>query len=160
MNNLRKYFTTATAFSFLLVGGTGVYFKLFSKNHTLEEIHTWAGIMMVLVALVHVYQNFKSMINHLKQSMVYLTLIPLFIIIGIFTFSDSKEERGINPKMAMERLVQSKVTTVSEVFKKQPQDVLLAMKNDGIESTSADQTLEEIAQINHIAPPKVLSYFK
>ncbi len=160
MNNLRKYFTTATAFSFFLVGGTGLYFKIFSKNHTLEEIHTWVGIMMVIAALVHLYQNLKSMTNHLKQIGVYLTLIPILIIIGIFTLGGEKEDRGINPRMAMEKLVQSKVVTVSEVFKKQPQDVLLAMKNDGIESTSADQTLEEIAQNNHVAPPKVLSYFK
>lgn len=157
-HSTRKYFTSLVAFSFLVVGGTGLYFKLFSKNHTLEEIHTWIGIIMVVAAIVHLIQNMKSMLIHLKQLKVYLLLIPIFIIILVFSLEGAKEPKGLDPKAISRKVLEAKIIQIAPLFNKSPEEIVYKIKNDGLSVSNSEQSLSEIARNNHQPPPKMFKY--
>lgn len=159
MNACRKYITSGTGFAFLVVAGTGLFFKLFFKNHALEEIHGWVGILMLIFASLHLYQNWKSFTNHLKDFKTWLNLAPIAIIIALFSFGES-ETNQIGPKQVMGNLFSSNITVVSQVFKKDPEAVLLNMKNSGLTIDSSSQTLSKVAEDNKKKPQELLVYFK
>lgn len=158
MNALRKYITSGTGFAFFVVAGTGLFFKFFFKSHALEEIHGWVGILMMVLALLHLYQNWKPFLNHLKDFKVWLNLVPILIIIALFSFGGN-ESTQISPKLVMGNLVNSKVSTVAEVFKQETESVLVKMKNNGLAIDSATQTLSEIAEKNQKKPQDLLVFF-
>lgn len=160
MNSYRKYITSGVAFSFLVVGSTGLFLKFFFKNHPIENIHTWLGISMVALGTIHVFQNRLSMFNHLKEKKVFYLLIPIVIVILGFSLFEVNEEKGLNPRIVMQNLIQSKLVTVAEVLKKDPRSVLIKMQQEGLDVTGPDQTLEEIAKINRKVPREMLKFFQ
>lgn len=159
MNAFRKYITSGTGFSFLVVASTGLFFKFFFKSHALEEIHGWVGILMMILAILHLYQNWKAFLNHLKDLKVWLNLIPIVFIVALFSLGES-DNNQIGPKQVMGNLFSSNITVVSEVFKQNPENVLLKMKNGGLNIDSSAQTLSEIAEENQKKPQDLLIYFK
>lgn len=160
MKSLRKYITSSTGFTFLVVAATGLYFKLFTKTKMLEEIHGWVGILMLAFALLHLYQNWGSFQNHLKDKTTWLTLVPILIIIGIFSFSGTGPSNKMGPKEVMVNLMSSRLITVSEVFKQNPDEVLIKMRDAGLTINSGEQKIDEIAKLNNKKPDEILIFFK
>jgi len=160
LEKYRKYVTTGVGFAFLVVGTTGVTFKLFFKTHTLEEIHGWAGIWLVLFVIFHIAQNWQPLARYLKNPRVYWVAIPLLAIILSETFNpENKEKPGMNPRAVVHKLVEGHFSDIAKVFGKDENAVEAAMKQDGLKITTFGATLEEIARENNKPAEQLLPYF-
>lgn len=158
MSTYRRLVTSSVGFSFVVVGVTGVIFKLFFKNHALEEIHGWLGLAMVAAALFHIVQNWRSLRRHLRDVRVYALLVPIAVVCLVFA-RPNEPARGVNPRRVMRALTQANANDVARTFHKDISRVLASMKADGMGDGSADDTIEQLAQKNQQPPEKILSYF-
>ena len=159
MNQYRKYITSSVGFAFLVVGTTGIIFKFFFKNHVLQDIHGWLGVIMVLAASLHIFQNWTSLRSHLRNKKVLSLLLPILAIIALISLAPEDEKRGVNPRQIMHKLSQGSVSTVAAAFGNDFASVLSLMKKDGIRVTNESETLEAIAQENHQQSEALLGYF-
>jgi hypothetical protein len=159
MKRYRKFFTTGVGFTFLVVGTTGVIFKFFFKPHVLEEIHGWLGLAMVAAALVHIAQNWSSLLGHFRDRRVFAILIPIALTIGFFAATAKEGGRGPNPREAMRKISRANATDVARVFGKDVEGVMAAMRAGGLLAGTAQESIESIARENGKSPDEVLAYF-
>ncbi len=93
MNKFRRFVTSGVGLTFLVVGATGVLFQFFFKTRPLVQIHAWLGVAMVAVALIHIVQNWRSMLGHLRDWRVYSLVIPAGLAIWYVSQHSHKEGR-------------------------------------------------------------------
>lgn len=159
MNKYRQFFTSGVAFTFLVVGVTGVIFQFFFKTKLLEEIHGWLGVAMVSAAAVHIFQNWRPLKRHLQDRRVYLLLVPVFMLVAFFTFGGNDKEQGVSPKAVVRRMVQADTADVAKVLGKDLDKVVASMKADGLLVRSTGATVQDLARENRKPPEAILNYF-
>jgi DNA-binding transcriptional regulator of glucitol operon len=164
MNKYRKFITSAVGFTFVVVGVTGVIFKLFFKNHPLEQIHGWLGLALVAAAIFHIAQNWAPLRNHFRDRRVFLILIPVIAVIACFALSknQSKNEkggRGPNPRAIIGRLSHGHLNDVAKALGTNPNSIVAAMKAEGLTVENGEQTVEQLAENNHQSSEGILTYF-
>lgn len=159
LKQYRRFVTSSVGFSFLVVGITGVIFKLWFKNHVLEEIHGWLGLAMFVAAVLHIAQNWGPIKNYLRDLRVLALLIPIIVAIAFIVFGQKEEGRGPNPRQVVHRLAEGSLADVAKVFGKDLNAVVSDMKNDGLNVGDTSARLEDIAKANNKPPEGLLTYF-
>lgn len=159
--NFRRWVTSSVGFTFLIVGSTGVFFKLFYTNHTVQDVHGWMGVALVLAALFHIYNNWVSLRGHLADRRIYLLLLPILIAICVIVFApdDEEEGKGPKPKQIVAQLSHGRTVDVAKALGQDTDSVMAAMKQDGIKVQNSDETLETIANANGKPLGMILRYF-
>jgi len=93
MSKFRRFVTSGVGLTFLVVGATGVLFQFFFKTRLLVQVHAWLGVAMVAVALIHILQNWRSMLGHLRDWRVYSLIIPAGLAVWYIIQLPHKEGR-------------------------------------------------------------------
>lgn len=82
--------STIIAFVFFTMGVTGILLYVKQKAHAIEMTHTIFGLIFVVFALFHLYNNFKSLKNYTKNEQktglgkqFIVILIGFAIILGL-----------------------------------------------------------------------------
>lgn len=184
MSKFRRFVTSGVGLTFLVVGVTGVLFQFFFKTRPLVQIHAWLGVAMVAVALIHILQNWRSMLSHLRDWRVYSLLIPAGLAIwyvsqhshrerhresaGRGTRSEERTE-GDRRNASMEfrrgsqgiltKLADAHAAPLASAFEKDFSTITAAMKSAGLRIGSDQETISEIARQNHKSPEEILAYF-
>ena len=158
MKTYRRLVTSSVGFSFVVVGVTGVIFKLWFKSHALEEIHGWLGLAMVAAAIFHIVQNWNSLRRHLRDKRIYALLVPVVFVFALFGMQ-SEPARGVNPRRVVHKLTEANATDVAKVLGKDVSQAFAAMKRDGLDIGNGSDTIEQLAEKNKQPPDKILSYF-
>lgn len=141
--------TSLTALAFLVVGVSGVlmYFHLF-KEYT-EELHEIIGLFFVVIVLVHVFYNFKSMKAHFKTKAFWIGAI-LITTISLTFILNTKE--GNNPKQAiMTLLLNAPITNSVKIFDTNISHVENKLESEGIEIHMND-SIDSIAKRYKVSP--------
>jgi hypothetical protein len=159
VNRYRQFFTSGVAFTFLVVGTTGVVFQFFFKTKLLEEIHGWLGVAMVVAAAVHIFQNWRPLKRHLQDRRVYALLIPVLMLVAFFTFGKNEKEQGVSPRAVVRKLSQAHAGDVAKTLGKDVDTVYASMKADGLQVRGSDETVQELARDNGRPPETILNYF-
>lgn len=157
----RRFITASVFFTFAVVGVTGVTFKLFFKTHTLQEIHGWLGLALVVAALGHMTQNWRTLQIYLRDRRVLSLMIPVIPVIAVivgFAFAPAERPRP-NPRALLQQLSQGHVRAVAAAFQQNPEVALRAMEKDGLKISQEDPTVDELARENHRPPEAILQYF-
>ncbi len=159
MQKYRKFVTSGVGFTFLVVGVTGVIFQFFFKNRVLEHIHGWLGTAMVVMAALHILQNWRSMRNHLRNWRVFLLLIPIIATAAFFTFGQREPRREMSPREVIGKLSRAKATDLAKVFGKDVNSVFAKMKKDGLQAEDTGRSVQDLAGDNHKTTEGILNYF-
>lgn len=159
VNRYRQFFTSGVAFTFMVVGVTGIIFQFFFKTKLLEEIHGWLGVAMVSVAAVHIFQNWRPLKKHLQDKRVYLLLIPVLLLVAYFTLGQQGREQGVSPRAVVRKLTQASAADVARTLGKDVNAVYGAMQADGLQVRNRAATVQELARENRKPPEAVLKYF-
>lgn len=142
----------------VLISGVFMFFKI--KNHTLEEIHSQVGILFVIAVVLHIILNWRPFANYFKKGQSYFLILPILALVANVLISEGGGKKpGVSPGMIFNKIENSSVLTVSQLFKTEPVKVLEKMKDSGLHVDSADQTLKEIAESNHKNPKEILGIF-
>jgi hypothetical protein len=157
MTTYRKLVTVAVGITFVVVGATGVLFQFFFKNHYLMQLHIWLGMAMVVAAVIHTVQNWRSLKTHLADWRVYTLLIPVAAVCLFFAVGQKPQGREGNPKAVIETLAQANVDGLAKAFGKDVASVFEKMERDGLVVASG-KTVQELARENHKSPANILNY--
>ena len=163
MQKYRKFVTSGVGFTFLVVGVTGVIFQFFFKNRVLEHIHGWLGVALVVVAVMHILQNWRPLRHHLREWRVYLLLVPIIATAAYFTLAQSEPRRqgrgNMNPREVMGKLAKASASDVAKVFGKDVDSVYARMKKDGLHADDKYKSVQDLAADNDKSPEGILAYF-
>jgi hypothetical protein len=159
MKAYRKFITTTVAFIFVVVGATGVTFKLFFRDHALEEIHGWLGLALVTIAIFHIAQNWTHLRGYLRDRRVFAILIPIALVIALVTFGGNEAGGGVEPRQFIHKLSQGSATDVAKAFGKDVNVVFASMRNDGLQVDNQQETVQQLARENQKSPDRILAYF-
>ena len=119
----------------------------------IKPAHEWLSWFTVLGAGFHILANWKAITRHFSKR-ISASIIGLFIVLTVLSFipagrGGGRERRGGPPFMkAAQPLIDSPLTTVASVAKREPPAVLGALKAQGITVTREQQTIKAIAEKN------------
>jgi hypothetical protein len=159
VNRYRQFFTSGVAFTFLVVGVTGVIFQFFFKTKLLEEIHGWLGVAMVASAAVHIFQNWRPLKRHLQDRRVYALLLPIVLLVAFFTLAKPEKDQGVSPRAVVRKLSQAHAADVARTLGRDIDTVYASMKADGLQVRDSGVTVQELAGDNRKPPEAILYYF-
>ena len=159
MTRYRKFITSGVAFTFLVVGTTGIIFQFFFKNHLLVQIHGWLGVGMVTAALLHIFQNGRSLLRHLRNRRVYYLVIPIVMVAAYQIVLQMQKGPEMPPRQVIRKLFDARAVDVATVFGKNLDAVFASMRQDGLKVDGPDEKLLQLARDNGRQPENILLYF-
>jgi predicted ferric reductase len=97
MNNLRKYVDSLLLALFVFTGITGMMNVFRIRLGEIGELHEWAGILLVVFGLIHVFLNFKPLLFQIKQKAGLITLVLAITILSAMAFHLAHENGHEGP---------------------------------------------------------------
>lgn len=162
MSKYRNVISVITGISFFFVGLSGLLMKFAFKSQWLNEIHIWTGIVMVVVAALHLILNWKPFAGYFQRRWLYALAVP-FLAYAVMMVAQSSGASagggGAHGGMGgvIQKLGQAKAADVAPVFGKTPDALVNQLRTAGFQVDSADQTLFQISRANHRPPQAILS---
>lgn len=92
----RDIATSITTFTFIIISITGIMMFFHVLDQYTKQMHEILGLLFVLVAVFHIFFNWKAMKNYFKKkTFMFAAVLTLFISsIFIFNSSDKGEHPG------------------------------------------------------------------
>ncbi len=143
-----------------------------------QSWHTLFGYLFIIIAILHIIYNWKSLIYYLKSKLkeklkhkkeIYTTLVIviLFSVGSLFNIppfssvydlgekiSESWETKESSPPIPhAEKL---NVEELSKYIEKKPEEIFEILKKEGIVVSEKNKTFEEIAKDNNVSPSDLL----
>ena len=156
---LKSVGTPVTIFGSLIVLGSGLFMFFVFKNHLIEEVHGQIGLVFTLGVILHTFANWKPLVQYLKKLQSYLVIIPMALIIAFLIFNNDPKKPNLSPGIIFSKIESSSVSTVSLLFKVDPRFVREKFNQLGVKVENDNQTIEEIAKMNHKNPKEIIGIF-
>lgn len=121
--------------AFLMMATTGLlmFFKLHVHLH--EEIHEWAGWVMVSAALFHIFVNSHGFVKHLR--LIAAVAVVVAGVVGA-AFVLGAEKEGPSPSaLAVAAITKAPLQQVAPLFGKTPAEAVAAVKAAGVDVDEA-----------------------
>ncbi len=144
MSIARNLATPLTAGAFLLSAVTGVliFFHLdVGLNKAAHEWLSWALLTGVVLHLVSNYKGFKRYFS----SRLGLGLMGTFVLVLALSFVIPKAKREPLAAVYGRALAQVPLSTLALVARRSPQELRNILLAEGLQASSDEQTLEELA---------------
>ncbi len=130
-----------------LVSGIALFFHV--GGAAFHGMHEWLSMVLIVPFVAHIWKNWRPFVTYFKRWPMAIAL-ALSVAVSIpFAIPSSSGSAGGNPLVAVAGAVQNApVTAVAALYGKTPEDMMDALKSQGLTVTSADQTLLEVASAN------------
>ncbi|WP_417675619.1 DUF4405 domain-containing protein [Roseibium sp.] len=130
-----------------LVSGIALFFHV--GGAAFHGMHEWLSMVLIVPFIAHIWKNWRPFLNYFKRWPMAIAL-ALSVAVSIpFAIPSSSGSTGGNPLVAVAGAVQNApVTAVAALYGKTPEDMMDALKSQGLTVTSPDQTLLEVASAN------------
>jgi len=152
---LRDLATSATTLIFIVIAISGVmlYFKIFSSN--VKQLHEILGLAFVVVAILHVFVNWKAMKNYFHKK----TFISLTIVVALISaiFVSQTLNKSENPKsLIIKSVINAPLESSLKVLNIDYKIALDKLKEQNYKNLEKDSIME-IAKANKTNPFKLIS---
>lgn len=139
-----------------LISGIALFFHL--GGATFRGMHEWLSLVLIVPFLAHIWKNWRPFLNYFKRWPMAIALALSVIASVPFAIPSSDGGTGGNPMVAVAGAVQNaSVTAVAALYNKTPEDMMDALKSQGLIVTSPDQTLLEVANASDKSGRDVIS---
>lgn len=140
----RSWVTPITAGAFLLSGVTGILIFFHIESGTGKFMHEWLGWVLLGAAALHVAANYAGLRSHLLTLRGQL-LVGIFAIALLLSFVPlgGEDEPPFMPPIRA--LSQAPLSTLAQVARISPEQLRDRLSKAGIQATSDQQTLSELA---------------
>ncbi len=142
MKITREWITPITTGAFLLVAVTGVLLFFHADTGLNREVHEWLSWLFLTGAVLHLAVNFTTFKKYLAQrkGQVLLGLFVLLLAVSFAPFGNN--EPSFAPPL--HALAEVPLTTLAEVARTSPDQLLERLNRAGISAQSAGQSLNEL----------------
>lgn len=153
---INKYATAATATLFLVVAASGVAMFFHVGEDLVKEMHEWLAVVLVAIAALHIYKNWKPLANYFRKRTILVPLVLTLVAAAAFIVPASMSS-GENPRARVfQALENAKLADVGQLLEVAPDDLASTLKTRGFVIASNDQRLSEIARASNKPPMAVL----
>jgi hypothetical protein len=154
MKRLRDWATPLVFGVFVVMSVTGVAMFFHKNNHLQEEVHSWAGWVMVAFVVGHIVANFGGFKKHFTGTIAPAALVLSVLLLGgtLVIGSGDEGEGKSPPQIAIGALSDAPLSQVAPLFHKSPDEALAVLKAVGIAlpdvSASIGSVAKEREQVN------------
>ncbi len=149
--SLHKWATPLVAGSFLLMAVTGILMFFHLDSGLNKEAHEWLGWAFVIGAGFHLFSHFPAFMKKFQKPLTKI-IVGTFATLLLLSFIPLEEGEG-NGKMvaraSMDGLMAAPISVVAQVAHKNPDELISALKAEGIDISSPDISLEEALGGDH-----------
>jgi hypothetical protein len=165
MNKLRSWVTPITIGSFLVLGLTGLLMFFKVRGGLIVIAHEWLSPIFVCGGCLHIWLNWGAVRANLSRTrgIVIVGFFAALLAVSVAPFEEAGEiawEHGHGREAigqaAAELLLETRVSTISELTGRSPQQLRDSLGHLGVRVTSDDMALADVAAQNHINPVRVL----
>lgn len=158
---LRKYATPLSMAAFLVLGVTGVLMFLHIRNHQMGELHEWFGIAFVVIVLLHLIRNIKSLGMLIRQKRTWIVVVLIagggLAAVGA-SFATAGDSLG-NPRAAqaeaIARLSDAPIATMAPALGLTSDEVIARLAHNGAPGATPDMSLNQVAKTAHTPPQSI-----
>ncbi len=142
----RDWATSLTIGTFAVMGVTGLLMFFHADRGLNKEVHEWLGWAMVAAVVLHLVVNFGAFKRYFGMP-VGRALIGASLVILLASFFIGGEEKEGGPPFAapVRALARAPLSTLAQVAQVTPQELRARLSREGLNATSDEQTLEQIA---------------
>lgn len=150
----RNFITPFVASIFIMIGITGVLMFWHLLDGYTEFVHESMGLLFVVVAVMHVLVNWKSLKSHLRKTVLLpVALAVMTTAAGLLTVQQLFFVRVDD--MVIERVLSAPIKESFHLLGIEYTTASGKLENKGIHIGEA-LTIEEIWQVNQVDPQEVM----
>ena len=150
----RELATSFTTFLFLVIAITGILMFFHILDKYTKQMHEILGLAFIVVVILHVFFNWKSMKNYFSSRIFFSSGIIVTIVTLGFILSTSNEP---NPKRAIfESVFNQPIEKTSVLFNHSYVKAKETLENKGIKVEDG-KSIKELAMLNKTSPFKIIS---
>ncbi|AJQ95995.1 DUF4405 domain-containing protein [Gynuella sunshinyii] len=148
-NWLLRYSTPLTTGLFLvsLISGIGLFFHVGPMSF--HSMHEWVSMALIIPFILHIWRNWKGLLNHFKRSAMPLALAFSTLFAVAFMAWPSDENTTVRsgpPQFALAHtLTSASPATVAPIFGITADEMVTQLKAQGFDSASQETSLSDIA---------------
>ncbi|NUM89147.1 MAG: DUF4405 domain-containing protein [Bdellovibrionales bacterium] len=158
MRWIRAIATPLTIVSSIFVIASGLLMFFSIRNRFLGELHEQIGLVLVLAVVLHAVVNWNPFAYHFKSRATLIIFLLTLAFVSRAAFF-REEEKGLSPGLVFQRLERADVSLLARLFEVPADEVVGAMKQDGLTVADASESLATIAAQNKKSPREILRYF-
>lgn len=143
MNIKREWVTPITVGAFLLTAATGILMFFHLSSGVGKFIHEWLSWILVGSVVLHAILNFAALKKYLSTKNGAL-IVGAFLVILLASFFPTAKKSEPSFARPIRALSEVPLSTLANVAKLTPQQLLERLSQAGIQSTSEQQTLSEL----------------
>lgn len=126
------------------VSGAALFFHWASG--AFHEMHEWLSMVLLAPFVLHVWKNWRSLLGYARRGTLAVPLLASLVVALPFAYSGLAGGGRGNPAFrVMSAMTQARLTDLAPVLKTTPDALLAALKQQGYQARSADETLDAIA---------------
>jgi len=154
----KRYVSIILTGIFLVVSITGVLMFFMIESHSMNSVHAWLGMAMVIIGVYHLIKNFTPFKSYLKYKSSSIILI---LVLSLSTwYALPEDEQLVSPKKnIMKAVFMQPISTVSVFFKKDITKTIAHLRSKGLKVKDETQSLMEIAKLNNKEVKEVFFIF-
>lgn len=149
----RQYITPLVIATCLapFITGMFMFFNMF-KGSFAKELHEWAGMIMIIIAIAHIIGHWPSFKIYLKgkrlwtMTMIFAVFVPLFFAFEKPLLNDGQEK--ITPRYFVGLVVDANMESFASFSGLDKEEIEQKLSAAGIQITNPDESLGAIAQKN------------
>ncbi|WP_018343591.1 DUF4405 domain-containing protein [Cytophaga aurantiaca] len=139
---------------FLVVALSGIFMFFHLADDYTNTVHEFLGLGFALFAILHIINNWKSIINYSNNSLlVYPSIAILFISIALIIFG--KLEGNMENEL-LEKLIKSPVNVSFKVIQIDYNEAITILNQNHIQVKDSLQSIEEISVANQTSPEEII----
>jgi hypothetical protein len=140
----RSWVTPITAGAFLLSGVTGILIFFHLESGTGKFMHEWLGWVLLGGAGLHAVANFAGLKSHLAtlRGQLLVGIFAVALLVSFIPFGGGQDEPPFMPPIRA--LSQVPLSTLAQVAQVTPEQLRDKLSKAGVQSTSDQQTLNEL----------------
>lgn len=158
--NIRPWATPLAAGALLISAVTGLLLFFEFEKGLVKPVHEWLGWLLVGGALLHIAANWKAFTGYFSKrlAVVIFGVCALFTAASAMPFpgNDEHENEKRVARASAKALESSSLETVALVAGKGPDELIAALRKEGITVGSPSETIADIAAANGKKGPELL----
>lgn len=149
ISKLNRYATPmiTTFFIVSLVSGLALFFHV--GGRAWHGIHEWLSIVLILPFALHLWKNWRPMVNYLKRTPMMIAFVVAVALSVPFFMVDTEGRAGGPPQFAFaEQVFTNDAASLAPVLGVSEEVIVARLKEAGFDMSSPDLPLSQIAAMS------------
>lgn len=150
---LTRYATAMTTALFAVTAVTGVMMFFHVGKSTVEAMHEWLSLLLLAPIAFHLVRNWRPFSLYFKNRTIVAPAALAAVGVVAFLVPALLAPSGGDPaRRLLVSMGDARVADLAPLVKKTPEELTAALTEKGLNATSPQQTLNEVAKASGKSP--------